>query len=329
MTSILDYIIRLQNISSASVLLMFGVYLLGTFGLARLRLRRRRSNPPPPLRRDQLGRGSVLADSGSRRQEIRRGRKLVTAAVLTIGAIPTAINLFEPVRFDYGWKPLKIVRAATPGNAKALVLIHGWTGSEATWAQFVLLAAADPHLAGRALFVVNYPTFISRRGLTVAQIADSISRDIQTSAPDYDIAIISHSLGGLVTRRLLTYTALTRPSYRITRTSTLGTPFAGADLAGLAAFFRISPSVLPDLRPGSSFLTAMDLDWRAYQHHSQRATQMCFASPDDGVVDQASAIHLCDDFRYLPQWGHTELTAPDARTDPRYAWPVQFILAGE
>lgn len=73
----------------------------------------------------------------------------------------------------------------------------------------------------------------------------------------------------------------------------------------------------------------MDLDWRAYQRHSQRAIQMCLASPDDSGVDQASAIHMCDDFGCLPQWDHTELTSPDAHTDPRYVWPVQFILTGD
>lgn len=91
-----------------------------------------------------------------------------------------------------------------------LLFIHGLggKGDESTWAKFPDLVRADPELAARydvAHFdyrTAKFDLLFATRAPKAINVARLLKTEIDTRHADYtQIAIIAHSLGGLIARR--------------------------------------------------------------------------------------------------------------------------------
>lgn len=124
------------------------------------------------------------------------------------------------------------------GSKAAIVFVHGFTGkSMDTWADFPALLASDPAIGAWDVFSLGYPTriFPGIPGWSGPPGIQTLATDLCTTlshAPLADrraIAIIAHSMGGLVAQRAI----LDNPELagRVSHLLLFGTPSAGLEKA--------------------------------------------------------------------------------------------------
>ena len=132
-----------------------------------------------------------------------------------------------------------------PKNGKFVVLLHGLGRSRSAFTTMAPRLEAD----GWATLAINYPS--SRRSLEAH--AEQVARVLDRHEGVREVSFVTHSLGGLVTRRLLGKPRAFRRRVKLGRVLMLGPPNQGSKIAkglgGLAAFGGIVGPVGQALQP--------------------------------------------------------------------------------
>ncbi|HTD83797.1 MAG TPA: alpha/beta fold hydrolase [Gemmatimonadaceae bacterium] len=258
------------------------------------------------------------------------GRKVVLIAAgvtltTSVGSLVTGRGLIPKT---LGLK-LPPIQAAAQPTRKLLVFIHGWNGDEAeTWQKFPTLARHDQRLAQFDIWAIDYPTYMFRRNVGISNLAsffDDQFANVYGIYERYDsIVIVAHSMGGLLSRKLLIHRAIAGASNtKYVAIIEIASPHAGAKPAALARALGVSRGFTDEMKSGSTFLNDLRDDWRRL---SGRPPTFCLGSIHDGVVSAESALAECDGgFPYHVAYGHTALVKPDDDADPRYTTPVAHI----
>lgn len=302
MDDVLDFLIRNQGVVFGTLALLWSLALVNSFYLWRgQRLRR----PADALRAIAVGAIAVFPLLWPRLS----GQPLIS---------PTAA-LEEPTL-------VKLV----PHNHKLLILLHGWNGDSAgTWSLFPSLVANDPRLSSFDRWVVDYPTTILRRNLTIRQMSRWLN-ELMVMHGRYqqynEIYVVAHSMGGLIAREMLLENRLARDNNAYKLLISIASPYQGADLGGLLSTLGLSRGFSDDLRPKSAMLANLRDNWNSLR---DRPPTYCLTSPQDAVVSEDSAIFQCDEFLRYPQWGHSEMVKPMDLDDPRYQVPIFRVLRVE
>jgi pimeloyl-ACP methyl ester carboxylesterase len=130
------------------------------------------------------------------------------------------------------------VRHHGPARSKGVIIfVHGVLGdARSTWSNRTIywpeLLTGDPTFDGEDVFVYEYPTPKFSESFSISEIADNLRLVLSTEKVlDYrQISIISHSMGGLVTRDFIVkYQSIVVPKIRFLiffATPTTGTPYA-------------------------------------------------------------------------------------------------------
>ena len=212
------------------------------------------------------------------------------------------------------------------------MLIHGWTGdADASWSKFSQFACDDPQLKNTDIYGANYPTYLFRRNLTIMELSSWLYTDFfaATLFTRYlHIHIIAHSMGGIIARQIYIISMLGNSHSKIESIISVGSPFLGADLAGLADIFGVSKALVADMSPNSNSLREQRDLW---VHLRLKPETYCISSPQDLVVEQDSAEFQCVCYGYYPQWGHVQLEKPKDPSDARYKEPIMaltYFMAG-
>ena len=208
--------------------------------------------------------------------------------------------------------------------ATALVLLHGWnSGADTAWNNFPKIVCEDPTLSDVDLFVVDYPTFLMRRQLSIAELGRWLRLNFfSDKLRDYaQIHVIAHSMGGPMARSVYLGEMLAGDS-RVRSIITIASPFLGAQIAGLARTLGISEDLTADMNPRSEFLKTLANGWTDVR---QKPVTYCFTSPQDEIVSPESAKYQCDCTYDYPQWGHIDMVKPLLATDERYRMPIRAL----
>jgi pimeloyl-ACP methyl ester carboxylesterase len=212
------------------------------------------------------------------------------------------------------------------GNTELLIFIHGWNGDpNGTWRKFPELACVDPKLSDVDVVVVNYPTFAKRRNLNIIGLAKWVNGEINNIDENQKykkIAIIAHSMGGLIGRGMAIHRKL-HDQQSIGLLVEIGTPHAGANNARMASALGISKRLTEELMRDSIVLNDLTSQWFSFK--KDRPQTFCFTSPQDIVVSEQSALAFCDDGTDYPMWGHTEMVKPVDDSDARYVSPMRLV----
>jgi pimeloyl-ACP methyl ester carboxylesterase len=138
------------------------------------------------------------------------------AQLLLLLALPLAL-----------WRRLWVPRPGAPGPRPAVILIHGIYHNASAW---LFLR----HLVRRAgfshVFAWSYRSWETSFERLVDQLETRIREEIHGPFPEHPLILIGHSMGGLLTRALLTRPQVAR---RVRAVVTLGTPHQGSKLAVL------------------------------------------------------------------------------------------------
>lgn len=245
--------------------------------------------------------------------------------------VPRTAGLSLPPIIKGGEKvtPKEGEESVPEDNSRLIIFVHGWRGSDQTWKKFHELAVNDPSLPSDH-WIINYPHFMSRRQLDITGLSEWVEEALNTRQvyERYEkIAIIAHSMGGLIARRIAVFATLTRGHPKpIGLLVEIGTPHEGANLAGFSNKIGLRGELTTDMEKDSKFLKLLAKDWsRLGERPGIRPKSQCFYSPQDGVVNQSSAKAGCDTDRPYIEGGHRAIVRPIDRTDYRYEFPMHRV----
>jgi hypothetical protein len=223
--------------------------------------------------------------------------------------------------------PPQLIGQPHPDAHIAVIMFHGWTGDpQNTWDFFSKLVASDDDLLDVDVWLANYPTYISRRHLSVSEVSGWIYTDFITTKilPKYtQVYFIGHSLGGVIARDIELQITLDRQTSPVEMIISIGSPFSGAPLSPIASAIGIRADYLTEMAPSSSYLASLSTYWERLH---TKPFSFCIWSPVDGIVEKDSATSQCDCRAPYPQWTHIELEKPVSREDLRYRTPIRALL---
>lgn len=220
---------------------------------------------------------------------------------------------------------------AERGGDRLVVFVHGIAGdSVSTWrnratgAYWPELLATDPAMAGFDVYVVGFASPLLSRASTIEEIAQRLLqqfRDRGFFSRYRQIHFVTHSMGGLVIKRLLT--ELNRPAEaetlrRVRTVVLISTRSLGAPIAELAALLSLNPQTR-DMAPAdlNTFLQGLENQWQTLLRDRDtaglvfpRAYCAYETRPTSGVmvVSRVYASTRCDATPY--RW--TSTTAPSS-----------------
>lgn len=211
-------------------------------------------------------------------------------------------------------------------NATKLILfLHGWNGDpSSTWRLWPRIVCDDKRFEDAEVIVAHYPTFMVRRNLRLVEVARWLSEQPDViGGPRYQrVALIAHSLGGLIARELAILARLRGDANPADLLVEVATPHLGANYAALAGAIGVSQTLTEDASKGSSFLAGLTAHW---DQLSNRPKTRCYSSRQDWIVPTESAVFQCDEHTLQPAWGHMELVKPEGADDPRYALAMALV----
>ena len=124
--------------------------------------------------------------------------------------------------------PATLFMRDRPGKGTPVILVHGLYHSPAAWVAFLRRLRRAGH---ESLYTYGYDSFTKDFDVAVAGLERKIDA-VLSAHPGEKVALVGHSLGGLVSRKA---SGAPRFSDRIHSLTALGSPHKGADLARFAA----------------------------------------------------------------------------------------------
>lgn len=221
------------------------------------------------------------------------------------GAPPAVANGNRPIRIDF--------RAC--GARAAIVFLHGFGGDvRATWGDFPRFLMEDRRLAEWDVFSLGYPTSL-RPDLRFLWAADpdigALGLELVTtfSHPPFSaydsLAIVAHSMGGLVAQRALLHSAA---AARVGHLVMFGTPSAGLIKAYLGYLLKRQPR---DMARGSSFICELRAEWdRQFANGTPFRLRAVAGDRDEFVGVTSSLNPFPEGVRLVVPGNHLEIVKP-------------------
>ena len=219
-------------------------------------------------------------------------------------AVGEITTLADP-RFDLSkssdglWRPYDYMQTSQPGvyflepydpHRIPVLFVHGITGSPANFTYLI------EHLDKTRFqaWVYNYPS-----GIHLAAVADHLNQTIEKIELRYHVrrmAVVAHSMGGLVARGFILRHALTSSSGEIPLFVSMATPWDGHDGASFGV--KYSPVVVDvwrDMAPGSDYLQSLfdvplPKETKFHLLFAFRRNSASIGESDDRTVTVASAL---------------------------------------
>ncbi len=226
-----------------------------------------------------------------------------------------------------------VVGLRNDGNRTALVFLHGFTGTAGgTWTDFAGLFLDDAAFSDWDVFSIGYPSRLSldfplwAADPGIRLCARSLSTKLTSSAlAGYDcIALVAHSMGGLVAQRA----ALDSACFggRMSHLVLFGTPSAGLLKVGLARLLKFQ---LRDMDRSGAFISELRADWTQQFGNGTPFQFLSVAGEIDAFVPSASSL---DPFPINQQaaipGNHLEIVRPSKRDDLAYD-VLRRVLRGD
>lgn len=215
----------------------------------------------------------------------------------------------------YKLKPPTRIDHRSKNQDVAVVFVHGFSGNVDTWTGFIDLLKHEQRVNSWDIFGISYPSAL-RIDIPNLWSADP---DIETlasalttslSLPPFNrykrIALVAHSMGGLVVQRAIIddSTLMSRLSHVIL----FGTPSAGLEKASLAAKLKRQ---LRDMSSGSFFIKRLRTDWTERIGVVPKFTFLVLQGDrDEFVPKDSSLMPFPDQARRVVPGNHLEIVRP-------------------
>jgi len=227
--------------------------------------------------------------------------------------------------------PHRVDHRCTSARA-AIVLVHGFGGNaEATWGLFPELLKKEPRLQNWDVFSLGYstslafdlagvwsadPEIITLGGL-IQTVADVAPLDRYGS-----LAILAHSMGGLLVQRALLSNAALRA--RVSHLLLFGTPSAGLERASPFQFWKRQ---VRDMSHDSVFIRTLRQDWAASFRDTPPFSFFAVAGDRDEFVPRTSSLDpFSEPARRVVYGNHLEIVKPDGPNHLGFTVAVKALV---
>jgi len=252
---------------------------------------------------------------------------------LLIGAIDGLIGdalererspLQEPMAVRVGGRAVALdqsaLRAAFPrATPRLVVFVHGLMGTEVTWhwgaraGRETYGARLERELGCTPVYVrYNTGRHVSENGRSLSELLEQLCAAWPGGVEE--IALVGHSMGGLVSRSACHHGALERAAWagRVRHVVSLGTPHMGAPLAQGVHYLSAALHALPETRPVAAFFRRRSAGIRDLRQGSLVDADWLDRDPD------ALRAVACDEVPLLEGATHCFVSATITRggTDP-------------
>jgi pimeloyl-ACP methyl ester carboxylesterase len=203
------------------------------------------------------------------------------------------------------------------GAPAAIVLVHGFGGNAAaTWGLFPDLLKQEPRLKNWDVFSIGYSTSLAfdlagvwsadPEIITLGGLIETIS-DVAPLDRYRSLAILAHSMGGLLVQRALLSNAKLRG--RVSHVLLFGTPSAGLDKASP---FRFWKRQLRDMSRDSAFIRMLRQDWTTSFRDAPPFSFLSVAGDRDEFVPRTSSLDpFTEAARRVVYGNHLEIVKPE------------------
>lgn len=232
------------------------------------------------------------------------------------------------------------------GNTRSLIIfIHGINGdNQATWKNSAArkswpeMIAADSSMSADTL-AISYLSTALGRSSNIEEVANRVAVQLVNHRifEGYDqIAIIAHSMGGLIAKRVVRIVERDNPNFlpKIKAILFFATPAQGSNLATVSGPFSNNPQ-LSDMLPsdGHSFLQTLDNDWQALlrSRTTERPFPKVFCAYETlptfeiMVVPRSDSQQACDSAPLGLDFNHVDIVKPDSESSEIYVFAAASI----
>jgi pimeloyl-ACP methyl ester carboxylesterase len=215
-------------------------------------------------------------------------------------------------------------------EGKALVFVHGWSGDANSFGEM------PNHL--RAMcecqsHIFQYPSGAWKHSPSIVLVADSLRNWVNTFATGKDLAIICHSMGGLVVRQFIlseAHNSETRSDLNVRNIVFLASPHSGSAFAEIAKgipTFRTAQ--IQELAPSSPVLYQIAKNWNTWVR--EYVPEFCridsiFGS-NDKVVSSVNAVGTSENVVPILGRDHDNICKPNSPTDEIVTTTARFLHA--
>jgi hypothetical protein len=214
-------------------------------------------------------------------------------------------------------------------NGKSvIVFVHGIFGdAQATWANpdsqayWPELLTNDDAFTDADIYVLAFNSPYLRGATTIDELVEQAHQDLiadEVFSAHRRVIFLCHSMGGLVTRKMLTrYQPLAESVPLI---YFFATPTEGAEITRLASVFSKNPQIT-GMSPADAdnYVTVVQRDWRAAKFHvTSRCAYEEKATMGVQIVKQMSASMLCDGPVLPIESDHIGIVKPFNKDDKSY-----------
>jgi tetratricopeptide (TPR) repeat protein len=230
-------------------------------------------------------------------------------------------------------------------KTKLIIFVHGiFGGATTTWGDprketfWPAMVAKDPRFTDCDIYLINYHTPYIGQAPNIHEIAgNELGRLLSRKVFDTydDIYVIAHSMGGLVTKSMLTRLNRGQDVAHLRRVKGvvyLSTPAQGADAARLTAWFSLNPQ-LGNMERASlnAYISSLEDQWiqliedrntaraefpRAYCAYETLRTGPLFVAPKELVSSR------CDGPLHPMPFNHFGMAEPTQKDDDPYLWAM-------
>ncbi len=278
-----------------------------------------------------------------------KARRLIVIVVLVVLC---GVGAFVSLRYFASHKqsppPQSHYVKKSPGDTKIIVFVHGVLGDiDNTWANsqtgksWPQLIAEDPALKDYDVYVFGYSSPSNGNASNIREIATRMNTELHDEKMfrNYgEIDFITHSMGGLVTKRMLD-TMNTPDDYfdleKVHSVIYISVPSGGAHIAEVASWFSSNPqfrSMSPS--ESSEFLQSLDEDWqhvmreRSAPHPFPRAfvAYETISTKSVKVVPLLFTSQLSDSPIMGFDYNHVDIVKPESYGNEVYKWARARII---
>ena len=206
-----------------------------------------------------------------------------------------------------------IVHTRKKTNRK-LVFVHGWRGDKESFGDMPSMLS---DLVGCNSIVYEYPTGIWEQSPSIQYVARNLDNWIRNYFDDSKLAIICHSMGGIVVRKLVVSQVWrSNPIDKFIKQITfVASPHSGVPLAKLGKYLpSIQKAQISDLSTTSPFLVDLNGQWSSWSRVNvpKNCITRSIYGTDDDVVDETLALGDDPDAIPIMNAGHINIVKPES-----------------
>jgi ActR/RegA family two-component response regulator/pimeloyl-ACP methyl ester carboxylesterase len=298
----------------------------------------------PQTQAKDIGESEAARTGRERVRKVGIGLAVVAGIVIGIALLPRILAIFGSVN-------PRVPRSHFVGeygtNKKLIVFVHGVLGDmDNTWlnqdtgAYWPKMMRDDPQFQDFDVFVYGYNSSAFRQASDIEQIAERLAqqlkdRNIFSSYGEIDF--VTHSMGGVVTKRMLNslYTPVEIGKLqRVHCVVYIAVPSSGAGTAVLASWFSRNPQFKSmDPKTAADFLASVETDWarllreRTASAPLPRSFSAYETVPTYGitVVPELYTSQLSDGTIMPFDYNHADIVKPPDRNSDVYRWVAARI----